>query len=57
MQVSGGLRLPFWHDPQRDLRPALSCAVGGTFLYDQSTEDGAFLGFGCDFELGFVALR
>ncbi|HKO94478.1 MAG TPA: hypothetical protein VJU61_25165, partial [Polyangiaceae bacterium] len=53
IQLSGGLRVPFWRHPATKLRPALNCAVGATFLYDRSPEHQVFMGIGCGLDLGF----
>jgi hypothetical protein len=53
VQLSGGLRAPFWRNPATKLRPALNCAVGATFLYDRSPEHQVFMGIGCGLDLGF----
>jgi hypothetical protein len=53
LQLSVGLRVPLYHAVAPALRPALACAVGGTFIYDRTPSRGGYLGGGCGFDLGF----
>ncbi|HEX5660449.1 MAG TPA: hypothetical protein VFX59_24810 [Polyangiales bacterium] len=51
-QLSVGLRVPLYHEVAAAIRPALACAVGGSFLYDR-TNQGGYLGGGCGLDVGF----
>jgi hypothetical protein len=53
VQVSAGLRAPLSYNLEQRLRPALSCALGSTLIFDHTSNNLGFFGFGCGVDLGF----